>query len=253
MLTCYLDESGSDAENPVLTIAGYVGREAAWVDFEKEAEQWFTEFAVAVCHAKDLHSGRREFKDWTVLRKLAFVSRLCLARNKHAMMGFSMSAAKSAYTLRADESDRVRTVTPYTFCFNVTFDRILRDISAGLGKAAYEEGLILKLEDGHKNREEAREQFEDIRTRHGLEKILVDLQFVPKTSSRAIQLADLLAFFSRRNAIASIKARAEGAAQFPFETIDKVIVEGLPHWAFVATDFDNPHDGAPFINLPKFG
>jgi hypothetical protein len=169
------------------------------------------------------------------------------------MMGFSMSAAKSTYELRAGESNRTRTVTPYTFCFNIILDRILRDISAGLGKAAYEQGLILKLEDGHRNRVEAREQFTDIRTSHGLETILVDLKFVPKASSRAIQLAYLLAFFSRRNAIASIKALAEGAEQFPFGTIDKVIVEGLPHWAFVARDFDSPIDGMPFMNLPKFG
>jgi hypothetical protein len=81
VLICYLDESGSDAENPVLTVAGYVGRESSWAEFETEVERWFSEFGVTVCHAKDLHSGRKEFKDWTVLRKLAFVSRLGSARN----------------------------------------------------------------------------------------------------------------------------------------------------------------------------
>jgi hypothetical protein len=252
MLTCYLDESGSDSENPILTIAGYVGRESGWMDFEAKVEPWFAEYGVTICHAKELHSGRNEFKNWTVLRKQSFVSRLCMARNKCAMMGLSMSTKKDVYSERAATSTRARTVTPYTFCFNVVIDRILRDISVGLGRTVHAEGLRLILEDGHRNAEEARAQFADIRVRHNVENVLVDLQFVPKTSSRAIQLADLLAFYSRRNGVALLKAKEQGAETYPIDTMDRLLVEGMPHWSMVATDFDNWENRSPMINLPRF-
>lgn len=151
------------------------------------------------------------------------------------MMGLSMSALKGTYQTRADESGRKRIVTPYTFCFNVIIDWILRDWR--IGGEANAEGVTFILECGHENNPEAEREFAVIRKLHNIEHILHSISFVPKESCRAIQMADLLAFYSRRDGVAIERARREGSASYQMDTMTKVIAENLPHRGFVATDF----------------
>src|SRR5947209_18378215 len=99
VLVCYLDDSGKDPQNPITTLAGYIARDREWEAFENDVEKWFTEFNVGTLHAKQLHDTDAEFKGWSVLKKQAFVSRVCEARNPHVMMGLSMSAEKATYSV----------------------------------------------------------------------------------------------------------------------------------------------------------
>jgi hypothetical protein len=87
MLVCYLDDSGKDPQNSITTLAGYIARDTQWEAFEAEVEHWFKEFGVRVLHAKELHDTDGDFKGWTVLKKQAFVSRVCQARTPHLMIG----------------------------------------------------------------------------------------------------------------------------------------------------------------------
>jgi Protein of unknown function (DUF3800) len=151
-------------------------------------------------------------------------------------MGMSMSAVKDTYQMRAAESERKRTVTAYSFCMNVIIDWLLRDIRIGV--AANTEGVALILECGHENNQEAKQLFCEVRKKHGLEKVLRSISFVPKDESRAIQLADLLAFYSRREAVVLERARRLGKEASPMNTMMRIIGENLPHRGFVATDFD---------------
>src|SRR5207249_12322507 len=71
-----------------------------------------------------------------------FRSKIGQASSRHLMMGLSMSALKGSYQehamYRAGGSAPRRTVTSYTFCFQVIVDWILRDIR--IGRAANTEG-----------------------------------------------------------------------------------------------------------------
>jgi hypothetical protein len=245
LLVCYLDDSGKDPQNSITTLAGYIARNTAWPNFEVEVEHWFREFGVKMLHAKQLHDTDADFAGWTVLKKQAFVSRVCQARVPHLMMGLSMSALKDRYQLRASESGRTRTVTPYTFCFNVIIDWILRDIR--IGGAANAEGVALVLESGHENNAEAEQEFEVIRKMHAIENLLQSISFVSKESCRAIQLADLLAFYSRREGVAMEKARRQGLDAYQSDVMMKIIAENLPHRGFVATDFGPEAQGEVFV------
>jgi hypothetical protein len=113
----YLDDSGKDPQNPITTLAGYIATEEGWAAYEREVERWFAEYSVNVLHAKELHDTDGEFKGWSKLKKQSFVSRICLARFPHLMMGMSMSAAKAAYELHKRERRPRHTVSPYGFCF----------------------------------------------------------------------------------------------------------------------------------------
>src|SRR5262249_59428338 len=77
---------------------------------------------------------------------------------------------KETYKKRAKERGGKRTVTAYTFCFNLLIDWILTDVR--IGKEANTDGVCFKLESGHENNRELEKQFYDIRQRH---KLAIDL------------------------------------------------------------------------------
>jgi hypothetical protein len=237
VLVCYLDDSGKDPQNRITTVAGYIAKDDQWEAFEVAVEPWFTEPGVKILHAKDLHNTDGEFVGWSVLTKQAFVSRICQAMSPHLLMGMSMSAVKAIYRDRAAErtAARKRTVTPYTFCFNVIIDWILRDIR--IGRLAHAEGVALILECGHENNPEAEEQFYKIRKLHKLENVVRSISFVPKDKCRAIQIADLLAFYSRRDGVSTEKVAPEKRMEVRRDPMMNLLAGSVPHLVFVATDF----------------
>jgi hypothetical protein len=248
VLICYLDDSGKDPQSHITAIAGYIARDVDWQTFETGVEPIFAEYKVNLLHAKDLHGTDGDFSGWPSIKKQAFVAKLCQVRNSTVMMGMSMSAVKDTYRQRADESGRKRTVAPYTFCFNVILDWVLRDIR--IGKAVHEAGVAFVIESGHENNSEVEQQFHSIREKHKLDGVLHSISFVPKESCRAIQLADLLAFYSRRDLAAAEAAGRKGKERYPRDLMLTIIAEGIPHRPFVASDFDQP-EGPPTWRPPR--
>jgi hypothetical protein len=238
VLVCYLDDSGKDPQNRATTLAGYVARDTAWQAFEKKVEPVFKRHGVSLLHAKELEATDGEFKGWKVLKKQAFVAEICSTLAKHSMLGVSMSAIKKTYDRQAKKSCRKRTNRPYTFCMNVIIDWLLRDIRTG--RAAWTEGVALILECGHENNPEAEQAFHSLRKKYKLEGVLHSISFVPKEDCRAIQMADLLSFYSRREANAKEKAERTGRKAQEMEQMLKIITEKGPFRGFVATDFSPP-------------
>jgi Protein of unknown function (DUF3800) len=247
VLVCYLDDSGKDPQNSITTIAGYAATEEQWRAFEVEVEPVFADYRVKVLHATDLHSSDGEFKGWSVLRKEAFVARLCRMLSHHVLLGVSASALKSKYQSRAAESGRKRTVKPYTFCSNQIIDWLLTDV--GVGRIANTEGTAFVIECGHEHNKEVEQNFFAIRKLHHLENILLSINFVPKENCRAIQMADLFAFYSRRHGVAMERASPQDRARIqrtPGRMLD-IITESVWHRAFVSTDFGPQAAGSRFF------
>ena len=237
MLVCYLDDSGKDPQNPITTLAGYAATEEQWQRFETDVEPIFADCSVKVLHTKDLHHTDGEFDGWKVLRKQAFVARICSALSRHALLGMSASAAKEPYARRASESDRKRTITPYAWCFNLIVDWVLTDIR--VGRISNTEGVAFILEAGHENNADAERTFYNIRKQHNLAGLLHSISFVSKESCRAVQLADLFAFYSRRHGVTIYRAPMEDKEEVRRTpgTMLNIITEIIPHRPYVATDF----------------
>jgi Protein of unknown function (DUF3800) len=231
VLTCYLDDSGKDPQNPIETVAGYIAREDAWQAFESEVEPIFVEKNVPILHAKELEDTDGCFKGWTRLQKQAFIARIGRVASPHMMMGLSMSALKGTYRdhalYRASGNSPRRTVTTYTFCFQVVVDWILRDIR--IGHASNTEGVALVLECGHENNPQAEHEFNWVRKHYGLESILRSISFVPKDSCRAIQLADLAAFYTRRDSIALWMARTNEQERYEMDIMLRQRADSFAH------------------------
>jgi hypothetical protein len=70
-----LDDSDQDPQNPITTLAGYIARDTAWENFEREVEPIFTAHGVSVLHARHLENIDGEFQSWRRLKKHAFALR----------------------------------------------------------------------------------------------------------------------------------------------------------------------------------
>lgn len=127
---------------------------------------------------------------------------------------------------------------------NAIVDWLLRDIRTG--KEVAEMGLALIIEAGNRNNPELMIAFENIRIEHSLDGILRSVGAVDKKSCRAIQVADLLAFYSRREGNRMFIAKSAGAAPPEQEQMLKIITERGQFRGFVATDF-GPNAGASFF------
>jgi hypothetical protein len=202
-----------------------------------------------VLHTVDLYHTAGEFKDWTLLKKQFFVGRLCREMSSRVLQGLTMSARKTSYSSRAAESDRKKTITSYSFCFNVIMDWILTGVATG--KLAHGEGVAFVLEAGHQNNDEATDVFHDIRKLHDLENVLRSIRFAEKESSRAIQMADLIAFYSRRHGAALEKAPIGEEPQLHFDNMMNLVAGSIPVRSFVATDFDQTPDQLPSWRPPR--
>jgi Protein of unknown function (DUF3800) len=244
VLVCYLDDSGKDPQNPIETVAGYIAKEDAWAAFESEVEPIFIEKKVPILHAKQLHDTDGPFQGWSRLQKQAFVARVGQVSSRHLITGLSMSALKGSYEEhaldRAKGTPSRRTVTPYTFCFQVIVDWILRGVSTG--RLAHSEGVSFVLECGHENNPQAEQEFYWVREHYNLQTVLKSISFVPKDSCRAIQLADLVAFYTRRDGVLLLKAENDNKETYEMDIMLKIILEAVPIRGFVATGF---HDRRP--------
>src|SRR5689334_21046002 len=72
VLVCKLDASGTDAANPVITMAGYVGLLSGWLDFEVRARKVLDDYGVCVLHAKEFYDTDGDFKGWGRSKKENF-------------------------------------------------------------------------------------------------------------------------------------------------------------------------------------
>lgn len=236
MLVCYLDDSGKDPQNPITSLGGYATSDNAWAAFEQNAEPIFQKYlGDEPLHAKDLYHGEGVYEGWKVLKKQSFVAQLCMKLYPlQPLKGISFAVRKANYATRAAEAVkrgfRKRTVTPYTFCLDVILNWILTDVY--VGKIANEEGLALILECGNEHNEEARESLDAIKKLHGLDHVR-SLSFIPKKECRAIQMADLFAYYTRRHNRSIDIAGQEP----PVDPVLKELLRDLNQRIFVATDF----------------
>jgi hypothetical protein len=78
-ITACFDDSGTDAANPSLIVAGFASSADQWRSFDDEWSEACAEFGVARFKAKEFNDGLRAFGpygDWTRHRREDFLNRL---------------------------------------------------------------------------------------------------------------------------------------------------------------------------------
>jgi len=122
----------------------------------------------------------------------------------------------------------------YGFCFTAILNHLLRDavFTEILGRSGVD--ITFVVESGNANDDDVKRIFSEIRAKQRLEHKLNSIAFHPKDSSRALQLADFFAFYSRRH----VEATERAGGQAPEEDF---FIEHMQNHIYVigevATDF----------------
>jgi len=239
VLTCYLDDSGTHDESPLVTIAGYIMDDEGWAAFERDAELICANrgFAGRPLHAVDMQQNNPPYEDWSILNKQAFIAQLCLALKPHGPLGSSISVTRKFYERRAREAGRSSVYSPYAWAFQVILNWILTSVQ--IGKKVREEGVRFVVEQGSKNNDGIAHAYEYVARTYAEElgSTLRGLEFVPKGHSRAIQMADLLAYYSYRRGMHLEGLAMDKHPSVALDAVTKVMLETCPHQCVVANDF----------------
>lgn len=199
VLVCKLDASGTDPENPIVCMAGYVAMLSAWMDFERVARPIFDRYGVTVLHAKEFYDTKGEFEGWSRDKKHAFIREIqdrCILGRLDA--GVVFGAPKAEWV----KAKRIHNLAPresaFGFCFRAVIDMLLTDVI--IGKAvAQGETMTFVLEAGDNNAGDAERIFNEARAKNEWNRTkFFSFGFAAKELAIGLQIADFLAVTSRK-------------------------------------------------------
>jgi hypothetical protein len=232
MYIFYLDDSGTGDESLVITMAGFVATEEAWGRFEIETDALFECNGIDVLHTQMFHHRKKPFR-WNYEKRMQFVQDLSAIASRHVDLGMTLSINKDAYATRSAETGLNKGISAYAYCLALLLNRLLKQ--GELVDKIIAQGVAFKIEKGNKNDADVRNRYEALRSFRKLSEVLNGIALVPKDESRAIQLADFLAFYSRRHAAACEDAGNVVERDPFYDVLARAL--GAKMDGFVATNF----------------
>jgi hypothetical protein len=200
VFACYLDEARTDAESALVTMAGYIAPYNDWLSFEVAAQAEFDARGVKILHAMDLHAGKREFRDWDRAKKENFVRVLQSHLKPTGAIGFAFSVAKAEFVAAKKLHKVMANESLYGFCFRSIVDLIGKDPVMRMNFDTIPGAdVTFVLETGNKNKGDVERIFSALKASSPLRGRLKAVVFATKDSTKSLQMADLLAFYSRRH------------------------------------------------------
>ncbi len=197
MLSCYLDDSDND-QGPVLSLAGYFGKPDDFKQFEIECNELFAEYGISVFHSMKFHHGKGDFKGWGALEKREFVERLRQIVYSCNMSGICSSVNKEYFknNLKKNLDRELSSMSPLGYAFAKIVYAIPQKLSS------YSNWPIsFIVESGNSNDGNIEKYFSYAKREFPAPSGIFDtISFVGKNECRAVQLADFLAFYGRKNA-----------------------------------------------------
>jgi len=194
ILTGYFDESGTHSDSVVTALAGYVADARQWRKYEKRAAKLFQRFNVNVFHAVDVKRGDKDFKGWTVDKKIEFLDEFQHIINDTLEFGVAAFVRNEDYSYyRSLEWPRkARADSKYTILFRACIAHVIDHIPSI--NIAAEPRLYIVLEDGHPNAKDALRAYNFAKERLGDSLALSGLTFGGKKQSIPLAAADLFAY-----------------------------------------------------------
>ncbi len=231
VLVTYLDDSGTDWDSPVVTMAGYVAGFAEWQRFESGTDGVFDRYEIPFFHSKEFHDTKCQFSGWSRIKKNSFVDEWYGVASPFVRFGISISVQKKTYDLRKLQLGLGQNMSAFGFCFNVVIDRLLREPEIGRIVAA--DGLSFIVESGTTYNSSLERIFHGVMRRHNLESRLKSVSFADKRQCKALQLADLLSFYAKRHFVQCNKR----GRNIPVDGILQRVTRRIRTWAFFANNF----------------
>jgi hypothetical protein len=221
VVTGYFDDSGTHADAAAVTMAGYVARMGDWSRFERASDHLFRREHVDVFHGKDFHHGKREFEGWSDAKKLRFATEWFDIAAPLLLRGATLSVDKASYSKAKEDHKVAQNTSPYGYCLTLVLKHLCADHD--VWTAIESEGLSLILESALPGRDKGLQiEFDRIAKLNELEQHFESLTHAPKRSSRALQLADYLAYFSWQQSDKAARGTLDSRSPFHDIAIERV-------------------------------
>ena len=209
----YFDDSGTDKASPIAVMAGYVAHAADWKKFENKSRRLFDKEEIPFFRAKLFEHGQKQFRGWEPERKLAFANKWLGFAHPLITRAVSSAAVKSDIYAARSMDKKIPAVSPQAYCLQIALKHLCMDNAVWEGVQRY--GLHLFIESSTPGTDAGmREDFDRMVGVNKIRKHLKSVTFMPKASSRALQLADYLAYYSHRFALTSINDSFEGRTEY---------------------------------------
>jgi hypothetical protein len=221
---CYLDDSGTSGL-PIVTMAGFVAVMSQWEVLEQRLDEAMSRYEVPVLHTKEFHATRGFFKDWKRIKKRSFAEELFSSAHGR-LLGLSATVRKEAFFKARKEMYLPSNMSPIGVCFSMIMTRIVTDPQ--LLQAIQKDGIAFLVETGNNNNSEIGSFFHQMAKEKTFEGCLRSITFIPKGHCRAIQIADFLAFYSRRHM--RDQDRFDGKIALPLCPYLQIIKQHGPLW-----------------------
>lgn len=111
----YVDESGSHAGSPILSIGGYVFLKSRSRAFQREWAGELRRKNAPCFHMTDCANGRAHYKNWKMSERIAHETRLIELTKKYSAFGFAFCLNEEDYYKALGERWSKSAGTPYSF------------------------------------------------------------------------------------------------------------------------------------------
>lgn len=193
MYAIYLDDSSG--KKGITCLAGYLSLKTQWEHFERDASEIYAKHGINCMRGTDLHESKNDFKKWhgQGAKKRAFVEEVFSAAAASGLCCGWATCVDHEWHARQQQAypDKASNVSTLGFALSTIILSLSR-----LRTISY--GISLIIERGNKNNANLEQYIEAVRDIPDLPFANSDIDFVDKGSCKAIHLADMLAFFSRR-------------------------------------------------------
>jgi hypothetical protein len=206
----YFDESGTHEDPEVFALAGYVGGESQWQDFERSWLEVLRSENVDVFHMAPLCSmpRRKPFRGWEDDRAENFLGRLFEVIEAHFIFGFSAfvrwrdfnAILKPALVLPRDGAYK----NPYVLCLQACMG-MMTEHWPQLPYSPFPERIACVFDRNHVMRGQATEHFFAVVDARNWANRFHVIAFAPKHIVIPLQAADLLAYETYRYGTSALR------------------------------------------------
>ena len=234
VLVCYLDDSDHH-EDPAIVMAGYLSNLDSWESFEAVARPYLDSYGVEYLTAKEFHNDKNFFKGWGLPKKVKFLTGLQSLFRPRVILGISEATYKNNFVSGKLETGFSPNQSPYGFSFNLVLNHLLKHHGV---RKQFRKGadLSLVIEESTHINDSLVAAYKSLKKKYNLEK-LKSISFADKKSTVAINMADMIAFYSRRHVTAIHNSKTQNSDDVEKDPMLKILMSGITHIGTAATDF----------------
>lgn len=197
ILTAYFDESGTHGTSDTCIMAGFVGSVSQWRKYEKRVGKLFRRSRVDVFHTIDVRRTDKDFKGWSVDRKLKFLDELHHIVNETVELGVISILKEDDYRYYLDlpRPRRAKSASRYATLFRACLAGIIERSSQIADWTHSIHKLNIVMEGGCANSTDAVRLHNEFCDRNeSYKKMMPTITFVSKQDCLPIASADLFVY-----------------------------------------------------------